>query len=206
MDAVVEFKKLIDVSDTLMGENGCKWDHKQTFETLKIYLLEECYEVLDEVDSVNHKGLVEELGDLLYVIIFFAKIGEKEEKFSLQEILHQVREKLIYRHPHVFGEKKLDTLESIKDQWASLKEKEKAHRKSKLEGIPLHMPALLRAKKMIEKMGNSDQVQTITEEQLAQALYSLSEQAEKSNLDPELVLQKTLKEKERIFRAKEASS
>lgn len=205
MDALAEFQKLIEVSDTLMGDTGCKWDREQTFETLKTYLLEECYEVLDEVDSKNPTGLIEELGDLFYIIIFFAKVGEKEKKFSLNQILQQVREKLIYRHPHVFGDGKLDTLESIKDQWIALKEKEKSYRKSKLEGIPLNMPALLRTKKVLEKMGKPLDVAAITEEQLAETLFSLCERAEKSHINPELALSKYLKKKEEIFRSEEAS-
>lgn len=205
MQTTLEFQKLIEVAETLMGENGCKWDHKQTFETLRTYLLEECYEVLDEVDSKNDKALIEELGDLFYIIIFFAKIGEKEQKFSLYDILHQVREKLIYRHPHVFGEKKLDTLESIKEQWNALKEKEKSHRKSKFEGIPRNMPALLRAKKIVEKI-NPPELPKISEEELAEELFVLSQRAVNSNINPELALLKTLQEKERAFRKEELES
>jgi len=204
MGLVEEFKKIVEVSNALMGEKGCLWDRKQTFDTLKTYLLEESYEVLDAVDKQDHHNLLEELGDLFYIIVFFAKVAEKEDKFTLEEVIARVREKLIYRHPHVFGETQLDTIEAIKEQWDALKEDEKAHRKSKLDGIPKTMPALAKAQKFAEVMAQ-EVVQTVPsdEEELGRMLYEIAYAAKKQKLNAELALSKELLRREESFRKEE---
>ena len=99
------FDKLLDVAKTLNGPDGCPWDHTQTFESLKKYVLEEAHEVMEAVDEKDNAHLIEELGDLLYTVVFYAMIAEKESLFTIDEIINHVKDKLVRRHPHVFGDK-----------------------------------------------------------------------------------------------------
>lgn len=105
-DVVEEFKALLQVTDRLMGPGGCPWDQEQTLVSMRGSLLEEAYEVLEALDEENYPHLTEELGDLLYNIIFLCTLGEKEKKFTTLKVIQTIREKLIERHPHVFGEGK----------------------------------------------------------------------------------------------------
>ena len=105
-----EFDRLIEIADALHGPNGCPWDKKQTFQSLRPHVLEEVHELLDSIDEEDFKGMVEELGDILFQILFFAKLGEKSKTFTLEEIITIVSEKLVRRHPHVFGDLKVRDL------------------------------------------------------------------------------------------------
>jgi len=108
-----DFKKLLEVADQLLGPNGCPWDLEQTYFTLQPYLLEEAHELIEAIDLQDPKKISEELGDVLYTLIFIAKIGEKKKDFSLMESAREVSEKLIRRHPHIFGDKKISTTEDV---------------------------------------------------------------------------------------------
>lgn len=199
MSLIEEFKKIIEVSNALMGENGCLWDHKQTFETLKKYLLEESYEIIDAVDAEDSHNLLEELGDLFYIIIFFCKIAEKEKKFTLEEAIASVNKKLVYRHPHVFGGVKLSSVEEIKEQWTLLKREEKAHRKSKCEGIPKALPALAKAQKIIELMEIEEDVAfEVDEENLGKILFNVAYAAQKKGLQAEFALHREIASREEV--------
>ena len=138
--------RLVQIMDTLRGENGCPWDKKQTRESLKPYLIEEAYEVLEAIEEKDAKKLKEELGDLLYQILFHARISKENSEFDIEDVLSASCEKMVRRHPHVFGDKKADSAEEVLKQWEEIKKGEKGNdRKSILEGVPAHLPALLRA-------------------------------------------------------------
>ena len=147
------FKKLTEIVDTLMGENGCPWDKVQTRETLKPYLVEEAYETLEALDGNNPEEIKEELGDLLYQILFHAKISENKKEFSITDVIQSISDKMVHRHPHVFKEVNLETPEEVVTQWEEIKSKEKgkADRESVLDGIPSHLPGLMRAQKLQKK-------------------------------------------------------
>ena len=147
------FKKLTEIVDTLMGENGCPWDKVQTRESLKPYLLEEAYETLEALDNNNPEEIKEELGDLLYQILFHAKISENKNEFNITDVVESISDKMVHRHPHVFQEEKLETPEEVITQWEEIKSKEKGkiNRESILDGIPSHLPGLLRAQKLQKK-------------------------------------------------------
>ena len=98
------FDELLDVARTLNGEKGCPWDIKQTFFSLQPYVIEEAHELVEAVDRGDDQEIVEELGDLLYTVVFYAKVAEREKRFTMEDILNCEKEKLIRRHPHVFGE------------------------------------------------------------------------------------------------------
>ena len=148
-----EFKKLTEIVNILMGENGCPWDKVQTRESLKPYLVEETYETLEALDGNNPEDIKEELGDLLYQILFHAKISENKNEFNIADVIESISNKMVHRHPHVFKEKNLETPDQVVTQWEEIKtqEKSKVGRKSVLDGIPSHLPSLQRSQKLQNK-------------------------------------------------------
>ncbi len=147
------FKKLAAIVDTLMSENGCPWDKVQTHATLKPYLVEEVYETLEALDEGNPNEIKDELGDLLYQIMFHAKIAQQNKEFDIKDVIEGISEKMVRRHPHVFKDGKLDTPDQVVDQWEEIKKTEKNHskRESVLDGVPKQLPGLLRAQKLQKK-------------------------------------------------------
>ena len=147
------FKKLIDIINTLMGENGCPWDVVQTRESLKPYLVEEAYETLEALDSNNPEKIKDELGDLMYQILFHSKISENRKEFNITQVIDNLAEKMVRRHPHVFDQAKADTPDAVIDQWEHIKISEKANQdhKSLLDSVPKHLPSLARAQKLTKK-------------------------------------------------------
>lgn len=142
-------QQLIDVMDKLLGENGCPWDREQTHESLIRYLIEESYEVIEAIQEGNMNKLREELGDLLLQVVFHAALAERGGHFNLDDVVSTVSQKMIQRHPHVFGEMDLKTSDDVMDNWEGFKKRE--GKEYLLDGIPRFMPALLRALKMQEK-------------------------------------------------------
>jgi tetrapyrrole methylase family protein / MazG family protein len=146
------FDELVQLMAKLRAPDGCAWDRKQTHVSLKPYLVEEAYEVLEAIDHTDTTRLREELGDVLLQVIFHAQIGSEEETFSVEDIIHSLSQKLVRRHPHVFGTaaQKQEHLnaEDVKIRWEQIKRnerEEKGQASSALEGIPKTLPALLRA-------------------------------------------------------------
>ncbi len=187
------FKKLLDVAAVLLGPNGCPWDREQTLLTLQPYLLEEAHELIEAIDSQDPQKMKEELGDAFYTIIFIAKLAEKEKLFTLSESIASITEKLIRRHPHIFGETKVADSEDVMRNWEEIKMKE--GRKSPFEGIPPTLPALARAQKVISKLRRKKGASTkkatpTTEKELAKRLWDLVEEAELNNLDAENLLRR----------------
>jgi len=140
----------------LRAPGGCPWDRKQTFETIKSYLLEEAYEVMDAIDREDWPGLAEELGDLLLQPVFFAEMANEEGLFSIADSLEAINCKLIRRHPHVFGDASAETAEDVKQRWDEIKQQEKAEQgiaaaASILENVPRNLPALVEAEKISKK-------------------------------------------------------
>jgi tetrapyrrole methylase family protein/MazG family protein len=148
-----EFQALAQVMDRLRGKDGCPWDKKQTFDTLKTFLIEEVYEVLEAIDEGSPGGLKEELGDLLMHIFFIAQISKERGEFDISDVTKSAITKMIDRHPHVFGETKACTPEEVEVNWSELKRREKGKSKdtSLLDDIPLHLPALLRAYRLTQR-------------------------------------------------------
>ena len=148
-------KRLEKLMTRLRSKNGCPWDKKQTHQTLKPYLLEEAHETLDAIDSGNPNDLREELGDLLLQVVFHAQLAKEKGKFNLQDVAKTIGDKLVRRHPHVFG-KSSRRIPDINRKWEELKRQEKPERQSALDGLPKSLPALLRAQRMHEKIGKWD--------------------------------------------------
>lgn len=148
-----EFEKLREVVKRLRGPGGCPWDREQTHETLKPCLIEEAYEVLDAIDLHDVCALREELGDLLLQVLAHGQIAEESGTFSLEDVLTTVTEKLIRRHPHVFGGRVAQDSEEALRNWSEIKEEERSDKggSSVLDGVPNALPALLKAQRVTEK-------------------------------------------------------
>lgn len=140
-----ELKKLTDIMASLRGEKGCPWDKEQTRESLTPYLVEETYEVLDAIEERDPEKIKEELGDLLFQIIFHCRIAEERQEFDIDDVIENISKKMLGRHPHVFGDAPYETSEDVIKQWEQRKKEEGKIRESILEGIPRQMPSLLRA-------------------------------------------------------------
>lgn len=149
-DVGKKFEELVEIVEKLRGPDGCPWDREQTNQSLLPYFIEEVYELIESVDEENWETVKEELGDLLLHMVFQASIGEDEGKFKLADSLTNVNEKLVRRHPHVFGNAKADAAFHAKQNWEAQKHKEKG-RKSRLDGVPKNLPALVRAQRLQQK-------------------------------------------------------
>jgi MazG family protein len=150
MDArLTEFKRLLDIMDRLRIE--CPWDSKQTNESLRTLTIEETYELADAILAKDDKEICKELGDILLHIVFYAKIGEEKELFNIADVLKNINEKLIYRHPHIFGDVKVKDSKEVEENWEALKLKE-GKKKTVLGGIPKSLPAMIKAYRVQDKV------------------------------------------------------
>lgn len=141
------FLALVNIMDELREQ--CPWDRKQTIHTLRSMTLEETYELADAIDTNDWKGIKEELGDLLLHILFYAKIGTEQQQFVLKEVIDGIAQKLITRHPHIYGDVKVANEEDVKRNWEQIKMKE--GKKSVLAGVPQSLPAVVKATRIQEK-------------------------------------------------------
>lgn len=195
----------------------CPWDRKQTIHTLRPLTLEETYELADAITENSWKGIREELGDILLHILFYAKIGSEQQQFTLDEVINGICEKLIYRHPHIYGDVKVNSEEDVKKNWEKLKIKE--GKTSVLGGVPVSLPAVVKAtriqekakqvgfewddkedvwKKVEEEMGELQQAiqegtQEEVEEEFGDVLFSLVNYARFLRVDAEGALERTNK-------------
>ena len=147
-------ERLLDLMAQLRAPNGCAWDREQTPATLKPQMLEECYEVMEAIDSGSSVHLTEELGDLLLHVVFQAQIAREAGDFTFADVANGIAEKLIRRHPHVFGDAKVADAAGVVSQWNELKKAEKPERQSALDGVPRALPALMRAEALQKKARN----------------------------------------------------
>lgn len=207
------FCRLLQIMDELREK--CPWDRKQTLQSLRNLTIEETYELADAILEDDLEGVKEEIGDLLLHMVFYAKIAEEKQAFDIADALHAVCEKLIKRHPHIYGDLEVENEEQVKQNWEKLKLKE--GKKSVLEGVPNSLPAMVKAYRMQEKTKqvgfeweNSQQVWNKVEEELAEfketldqhlsqekkeeefgdVLFSLINYARFEGIDPETALEK----------------
>lgn len=143
------FEELTGIMEKLRGEGGCPWDRKQTHQSLRQYLLEEAYEVLETLDRNDMNALKEELGDLLLQVVFHAQIASENDEFDINDVIDSINKKLIFRHPNVFGDVVIKTAEEQTVNWEKLKKEE--GRESTISGVPRELPALLRAHRIQAK-------------------------------------------------------
>jgi XTP/dITP diphosphohydrolase len=200
---VSNLEDLIATAHKLRAPGGCPWDAEQTHESLLTYLIEETYELIDAVQSKDPKAIKEELGDVLYNVIFHADIAEANGDFNIQDVAKYMEDKMKSRHPHVFGtEEELkefaaETGEDVMKSWDNHKKKEKPERESVLDGVPLTMPALALANKVIgkaEKLGvlekGKSPIKVETDDELGALLLAIVSAARVNGIDPEMALRK----------------
>jgi tetrapyrrole methylase family protein/MazG family protein len=145
--------QLLQIMQRLRGPRGCPWDRQQTHRSLRRYLVEETYEVLDAIDAGNHVALQEELGDLLLQIVFHAQLANEAGRFNFDDVAGAIADKLVHRHPHVFGGRQLKTSAQVLQQWEIIKQGEKgATPSSILHNVPRALPALMKAEKVQKKV------------------------------------------------------
>jgi len=147
------YKDLLDIMEKLRSPGGCPWDREQDHKSLKRYLIEEAYEVLEAIDEENPAKLCDELGDLLLQVVFHAQIARENGQFDMEDVVHGVSSKMINRHRHVFGEEEAETPEDVIRIWEEIKKEEKGQETQTkvLKGVPANLPALMRSYKVQEK-------------------------------------------------------
>ena len=148
-DAEKATARLLEVMDTLRRE--CPWDREQTFDSLRNNTIEEVYELADAITDKNMEGIKEELGDLLLHVAFYSKLGDEQGAFNYTDVANGVCDKLIYRHPHVYGDIHADTPEEVKQNWEALKLRKKRRKSGTLGGVPVSLPAMVKAFRVGEK-------------------------------------------------------
>ncbi|HIE98878.1 MAG TPA: nucleoside triphosphate pyrophosphohydrolase [Planctomycetes bacterium] len=144
VDVLPEFQRLCEVIAKLRSPEGCPWDRQQTLASIKPYTLEETYELLEAIDSDDNAAIQEELGDVLLQVILDAQIAADENRFELVDVIRQIADKMVRRHPHVFGDAHAESTEDVKRHWRAAKNNEKHERTSQLDGIPKDQPQLAR--------------------------------------------------------------
>ncbi len=152
-EVLKKFGSLIDLIKTLRGKNGCPWDKQQTPDSMSVYLIEEMYELVEAIVHKDDQSICEELGDVLFHVVFIATIFEEIKKFDLLQAINLVTEKMYRRHPHVFGDTKVENAEDVKKQWHYIKQTEKNEtlQTSVLDSVPKNLPALIRAYRISER-------------------------------------------------------
>ena len=150
-----KFERLVEIMAQLRAPNGCPWDREQTFDTIKPYTIEETYEVLEAIDERDWPHLTEELGDYMLQAVFYAQMAAEQKLFTIADSLDAINEKLVRRHPHIFGDAVANTSSEVLERWNEIKKKEKADRgevqKRLLDGIPRNTPALVEAQQVAKK-------------------------------------------------------
>jgi len=218
-DQKYTMEQLLEIMDRLRGENGCPWDKEQTHQSLKPYLIEEAYEVLEAIEKNAPAEMCEELGDLLFQIIFHARVAKENGRFNFADIIQRIAEKMVRRHPHVFGDAKVKNSQDVLVNWEKIKQKEKENNThSILEGVPRHLPSLLAAHRLQTKVARvgfdwphispaldkvreefaefeaavKEERREEMEEELGDSLFSLVNVARFIEVNPEEALRKTI--------------
>jgi XTP/dITP diphosphohydrolase len=214
-----ELEQLIAVLEQLRAPGGCAWDAEQTHESLVRYLVEETYELIDAIESGNREEMIEELGDVLYQVIFHSDIAAHTpgEGFTLEDVAAHMTAKMVGRHPHVYGELAVsldgDTAADVNVRWDEIKKVEKPTRTSVLDGVPQGMPALALADKLLgkaDKLGMTSPVATpvavdgaANEDELGDQLLAIVAAARAKGLDPERALRASIRTLQGNMRATE---
>lgn len=184
------FKELLEIMDELREK--CPWDKKQTIETLRKLTIEETYELGDAILKNDFGEIKKELGDLMLHIVFYAKIGEERGEFDIADVLNGINDKLVYRHPHVFGDVEVDgSAKKVEENWEALKLKEKGGNRRVLEGVPTAMPAMVKANRIQEKVSGvgfdweyREQVWDKVKEEVDELSYEI-DKADKDRMEAE---------------------
>ena len=205
----------------LRSPRGCPWDREQDHRSLRFHAVEEVYELLDAIEAGDDQEMLEELGDLLMQVVFHCQLAKERGAFHFETVARQIKDKLVRRHPHVFGKVRVKNVDEVWANWEKIKRAEKAgtrqERTSALDGIPRHLPALLRAEKLVKKArkaglwtdeprldGSSRPVSVPRSRSgMARLFFELAAEAQKRGWPPEALLRGETKRREKQFRRKE---
>jgi XTP/dITP diphosphohydrolase len=197
-------EELIATLEQLRSPGGCAWDAEQTHASLVRYLIEETYELVDAIEAGSDAEMVEELGDVLYQVIFHSSIAAAEGRFTLEDVSAHMTAKMVGRHPHVFGDRVAETADDVVAMWDDLKRAEKPGRTSVLDGVPQGMPSLLLADKLLGKTTvAAPDASFSSEEELGAHLLGLVAAAKAQGLDAERALRGALRGLQDDIRAAE---
>ena len=198
----------------LRSPNGCPWDREQDHMTLRFHAVEEVYELMDAIEAGDDHEMVEELGDLLLQVVFHCQLARERKAFDFELVAGRLADKLIRRHPHVFGDAKAKSVADVWKQWEKIKKGEKAgtrhERTSALDGIPRHLPALLKAEKLVKKarkagLDPDDKTSAkTTRTQMAKQLFDMAALAQKQGWSAETLLRQETQRRERAWRRMES--
>jgi len=201
----------------LRSPTGCPWDRQQSHMTLRRHAIEEVYELIDAIEAKDEHEMAEELGDLLLQVVFHCQLARERDAFDFEDVCRLIVEKLIRRHPHVFGQIKVKGVDEVWANWEKIKHAEKKgtrhERASAFDGIPKHLPALLRAEKLVKKarkvfysdrqnIGRKSR-RRLTKAVLSKELFELAELAQRRGWSAEELLCGEVKKRERAFRSRE---
>ena len=228
----MNFEELVDIVTRLRAPDGCPWDREQTRESLKQYLVEEFYELIDALDENDYDGMREEMGDLLFQIILQSQLSKEEGTFDIHDVVADIAGKMVRRHPHVFGDKELSTSDDVVEWWEESKKREGKNHDSAIGGVPRSLPALLRARKIQMKASRvgfdwtriedvfdkleeeirelkeaiTEKKQKAIEEELGDLFFVLVRIANFVEVNPEDALRRTIKKFDQRFRYIEAAA
>ena len=207
--------EVLDVMAKLRSPEGCPWDREQDHMTLRFHAVEEVYELMDAIEAGDDHEMIEELGDLLLQVVFHCQLARERKVFDFDAVCNRLVEKLVRRHPHVFGESNARTVDAVWAQWEQIKTTEKHgtkhHRGSALDGIPRHLPSLLRAEKLVKKarkakLLNGKLRARLRKKIIAESLFDLAAAAQKQGWSAEELLRAEVRRRERVLRAKEKNA
>ncbi len=204
---------LLGVMAKLRSPKGCPWDREQDHRSIRWHAVEEVYEMIDAIEAGDDHELEEELGDLLLQVVFHCQLAKERKAFDFEKVARRITEKLIRRHPHVFGDVKVKDVDQVWANWEKIKRAEKHgtkhERPSALDGIPAHLPALLRAEKLVKKARKAGLHQPVrarlarSKAEVGETLFALAELAQQNGWSAEEVLRGEIRKRERAWRKAE---
>jgi XTP/dITP diphosphohydrolase len=206
--------RLTEIAARLRAPDGCPWDREQDHMTLREHAIEEVYELIDAIEANDEPEMIEELGDMLFQVVFHCQLGHERGSFDFDKIAHRISDKLVNRHPHVFGDTKVGSVADVLTNWEAIKRAEKVgtqhERPSALDGIPKHLPALQRAEKLVKKARKAKLLdrkigtkKAPSKKELAEHLFALAAYAQQQGWSAETLLREEVKRKEKTLRKME---
>ncbi len=207
-------RQVLEVMSALRAPDGCPWDREQDHRSLRWHAVEEVYELLDAIEAGDEPEMVEELGDLLLQVVFHAQLGSERGAFDFERVCQELADKLVRRHPHVFGDVKVRDVDQVWANWEKIKRAEKAgsarERRSALDGVPRRMPGLMRAQKLLKKGGKAGLVEPtkasgrVDADEVGRRLFELAALCQAKGWSAEELLRTETRRRERAMRQEEA--
>jgi XTP/dITP diphosphohydrolase len=204
--------KVLEVMAKLRAPEGCPWDREQDHMSLRFHAVEEVYELMDAIEAGDDDEMLEELGDLLLQVVFHCQLARERKAFDFDAVCHRLVDKLVGRHPHVFGQAKAKTVDAVWAQWEQIKRAEKQgtkhQRASALDGIPKHLPSLLRAEKLVKKARKAKLLagplrMKVQKRRIAETLFELAAAAQFQGWSAEELLRLEVRRREEALRKRE---